>query len=98
LYRSLIALRRAESALSLGSYRERWSDSQSLLYERVAGTRRLLIALNFGPTPYALPEVGPIRILLSTHAGNRAQRLSAVTLEAQEGIVAELLADAPTST
>jgi alpha-glucosidase len=98
LYRSLIALRRGEPALSLGSYRERWSDSQSLLYERAAGARRLLVALNFGPTPYALPAVGPIRILLSTHAASRVQGgLAAVTLGAHEGIVAELLADAPTS-
>jgi alpha-glucosidase len=91
LYRALLALRRAEPALSLGSYRERWADSQLLMYERAAGPRRFLIALNFSDQPCTLPQLhGAIRIRLSTHEGTRAEELATVTLEAHEGIVAEL--------
>jgi alpha-glucosidase len=89
LYRALLALRRAEPALSVGDYRERWADAQLLMYERTEGSRRLLIALNFGATPYALPKMdGPMRILLSTH-GMRPARNLGMLLEAHEGIVAE---------
>jgi len=91
LYRALLALRRAEPALSLGSYRERWADSQLLMYERAAGPRRFLIALNFSDQPCVLPPLhGPLRIRLSTHESIRAEELATVSLEAQEGIVAEL--------
>ena len=90
LYRALLALRRAEPALSVGSYRERWADPQLLLYERLAGARRLLIALNFTATPCPLPQLGgAIRILLSTHDGI-SPRGSMTMLDAHEGIVAEL--------
>jgi alpha-glucosidase len=90
LYRDLLALRRAEPALSLGAYRERWADARLLMYERSEGARRLLIALNFSETAYPLPEFeDPIRILLSTH-GNAHARNPAAILEAHEGIVAEL--------
>jgi alpha-glucosidase len=91
LYRALLALRRAEPALSLGCYRERWADAQLLMYERAAGSRRFLIALNFSGEPCMLPPLhGPIRIRLSTHDSKRAQALTMLTLEAHEGIVAEL--------
>ena len=91
LYRSLLRLRGAEPALSVGSYRERYADAQLLMYERTAGARRLLIALNFGATPCPLPHLeGTIRILLSTHAGSGSVRQSQMMLEAHEGIVAEV--------
>ena len=91
LYRSLLALRRAEPALSVGSYREFWADSQLLMYERIAGARRLLIALNFSETPYQLPNLdGSMRILLSTHAGVSAAPHAGMMLAGHEGIVAEL--------
>jgi len=90
LYRALLALRRAEPALSVGAYRERWADAQLLMYERTEGARRLLIALNFSETAYPLPEFeDPLRILLSTH-GNAHARNRAMILDAHEGIVAEL--------
>jgi alpha-glucosidase len=89
LYRALLALRGAEPALSVGSYRERWADQQLLMYDRTAGSGRLLVALNFSGQPYALPPLdGPIRILLSTQAGTRPAQ-SAMLLRAHEGIVAE---------
>jgi alpha-glucosidase len=87
LYRALLALRRAEPALSVGSYRERCADPQLFMYERIEGTRRLLVALNFSATPCPLPQLeAPIQILLSTHDGIRP-RGSTMNLDAHEGIV-----------
>jgi alpha-glucosidase len=91
LYRALLALRRAEPALSLGAYRERRADAQLLMYERAAGSRRFLIALNFSDQPYRLPVVdGALRVRLSTHGDIPAAEVATVTLAAHEGIVAEL--------
>jgi alpha-glucosidase len=90
LHRALLALRRAEPALSVGSYRERCADTRLLVYERTEGARRLLIALNFSDSPETLPPLeGPIRILLSTHDGIRP-RGATTALAPYEGIVAEL--------
>ncbi|HEY6454987.1 MAG TPA: alpha-amylase family glycosyl hydrolase [Steroidobacteraceae bacterium] len=90
LYRALLALRRAEAALSVGSYRERWVAPQLFMYERTEGTHRLLVALNFSETPCALPALeGPMRILLSTHDGVRP-RGSMMILDAYEGVVGDL--------
>jgi alpha-glucosidase len=87
LYRALLALRRAEPALSVGTYRERWVDPQMFMYERVNGTRRVLIALNFSATAHPLPQLEhPIRILLSTCDGIRER--GSTILDAYEGIVA----------
>ncbi len=84
LYRALLALRRAEPALSVGTYREIRVDPQLFVYERIEGTRRLLIALNFSATPCPLPEPeGPARILLSTHDGIRPHG-SMMILDAHE--------------
>jgi alpha-glucosidase len=86
LYRDLLALRRAEPALSVGSYRELAADPQLFMYERTEGTRRLLIALNFSATPCALPALdAPMHILLSTH-GIRPR--GSMMLAGHEGIVA----------
>ncbi len=41
LYRALLALRRAEPALGLGSYREVLADTRILVYERTAGARSI---------------------------------------------------------
>jgi alpha-glucosidase len=90
LYRALLALRRLEPALSVGSYREVRADPQLFMYERGEGARRLLIALNFSATPCPLPpREGPMQILLSTHKGSRP-REAMMTLDAYEGFVAEL--------
>jgi len=76
--------------LSVGLYRERWTDPQLFMYERIEGTRRLLVALNFSDAPCPLAQLdGPIRILLSTHDGIRP-RGSTMILDGYEGIVAEL--------
>jgi alpha-glucosidase len=91
LYRALLRLRREERALSLGSYKERWADSGLLMYERVAGSRRLLVALNFSDQVCAVQQMdGPLRIVLSTHESAGMEPRWPVVLEPHEGIVAEL--------
>jgi alpha-glucosidase len=91
LYRTLLALRRAEPALSMGSYWERWADAHVLMYERTASARRFLVALNFSDQPHRLPPLeGPMRIRFSTHGGVRAKECATVTLAAHEGIIGEL--------
>ncbi|HEX3837966.1 MAG TPA: alpha-amylase family glycosyl hydrolase [Steroidobacteraceae bacterium] len=90
LYCALLTLRRAEPALNVGSYREISVDPQLLVYERAAGTRRLLVALNFSDTPCPWPpREGAFRVLLSTRDANPA-RAAMTALAAHEGIVAEL--------
>ncbi|GGK19342.1 alpha-amylase family glycosyl hydrolase [Salinarimonas ramus] len=67
LHRRLIALRRAEPALALGSYRTLSVEDDVIVFERVHGDRRLVVALNFANTPRPLAIAG--EVLLSTHDG-----------------------------
>jgi len=71
LYRSLLALRRAEEALTSGAWRPMEAGSQVLAYERCSGGRTLAIALNFSDAPSAIAIAGRGKVLLSTH-GDRA--------------------------
>ena len=48
LYRSLLALRRSEPALCVGSHRTVAVTEDALAYERVDGTRRFVVGLNLG--------------------------------------------------
>jgi alpha-glucosidase len=58
LYRRLIELRRAERALSVGSYRPVPALGSALAYRRRHGDRELLVCLNLGSSPGSvrLPE------------------------------------------
>ena len=72
LYRALLALRRAEPALSVGSYAPvEGAEEDVLAYERRddATGRRLLVALNLGGRERGLPRAMSERrrVLLSTH-------------------------------
>ncbi len=72
LYRALLALRRAEPALSVGSYVPvEGAEEDVLAYERRddATGRRLLVALNLGGRERGLPRAMSERrrVLLSTH-------------------------------
>ena len=87
LYRSLIALRRAEPALSEGSYRSLDAAPDVFAFVREHGGRRLLVALNFAPFPRPLPLADGGRTLLSTRAA-----LAGDELGADEGRVIELRA------
>ena len=57
LYRALIALRRAEAALSVGDYVPVPVRDDVLAYERRHAGRRVLVALNMGGSPRVLGDI-----------------------------------------
>jgi len=85
LTRALLRLRRAEPALALGDYRPVASEAPLLAYERRSGDTRLLVALNLGAEPIAMPDhaLGGER-LLSTLAGTSDD------LRGNEGVILRL--------
>ena len=93
LYRRLLALRRSEPALQVGRWAEVRAEDELIAYERVAGQRRLVIALNFGDAPQEVSldlwSVG--RVLISTdHVRDGAPVPFPLMLGANEGIVLEV--------
>jgi alpha-glucosidase len=92
LYRDLIRLRRSEAALVEGSYRALPAQGDVLAYVREAGGRRLLVALNLGPEPAAVP--GPeVRgtVVLGTHPTRELSRIAgSVSLAPHEGVIVRL--------
>lgn len=83
LVRALIALRRAEPALSRGSYTGLHADDAVLAYARDHEGRRLIVALNLGDRPQPLPAAG--RPLLSTVPGRDLS--AAESLLPHEGLI-----------
>ncbi len=88
LYRALLALRRSNDALAIGSFILVDAGDDVLAYERRHGNERLLIALNLGATGRELPFMGaPITaILMST----LLPRAIDGTLAPNEGLVLRL--------
>jgi alpha-glucosidase len=79
LYRRLIALRRKEPALSVGSYRPLTGTGDAFGYVREADAgNRFLVALNLGPRPGVLPlsSVGAGEIVIATEARRETSRVS----------------------
>lgn len=90
-YRRLIALRRMEPALSLGSYVAVPAEGPVLAYERHHGDRRLLVALNLGGAAGVLPLAVPGRVLLSSGGHAVGAALSGrLDLEPGEGVILAL--------
>ncbi|HTI85430.1 MAG TPA: alpha-amylase family glycosyl hydrolase [Alphaproteobacteria bacterium] len=58
LYRELIRLRRKRPALSVGDYRPLPSAEHTLVYERLHGADRLVVALNFSRDKQVIPLPG----------------------------------------
>ena len=90
LHRRLIALRRTEPALSVGSYREVEAEGDLLAYLREQSGRRFLVALNLGHAPCELALEGAGRVVLSTHLDREEGVSGSVNLRADEGVVMEL--------
>jgi alpha-glucosidase len=89
LYRSLIRLRRSETALVEGSYVEVPAEGDVLAYVREAAGRRLLVALNLGSSPavVACPTVRG-RVVLGTDPERApAPVTEEVSLAPHEGII-----------
>jgi alpha-glucosidase len=90
LYRSLIALRRAEPALAVGRYVPVRASEGVLAYRRDHGGRSLLVALNLTAEPRTVPEAGGGVVRVGTLADRIGQRVAApLTLRANEGVVLE---------
>ena len=93
LYRSLIALRRRESALSVGSYRPVIAGGDLLAYAREHEGRRLLVILNLGSESrtFDLLGRGPLgKVLLGTHPDREGDEVRGETeLRPDEGVVVE---------
>jgi alpha-glucosidase len=91
LYRALLALRRAERALSIGDYAPLTAGEQVLGYERRFEGRRLAVYLNLTGEPARI-EAPRCRVLLSTHARAVSEELSgAVRIGPNEGLVTEMV-------
>jgi alpha-glucosidase len=78
LYRRLIALRRLEPALSVGSYKPVLAQGQLLSYLREAGEQRFLVVLNLGSRPdhLSLANIGEGEIVVNTDPRREGERVS----------------------
>jgi alpha-glucosidase len=94
LYRTLLTLRRAEPALSVGTYVPVSATERVLAYERRQGETRLLIALNFSGDKQPLDRSGEGEVLLSTHLDTGPGQPAPRTLRANEGVAIRLPASA----
>ncbi len=93
LHRRLIDLRRAERALSVGSYRPVPSQGSVLAYRRQHADRELLVCLNLGSSSAVLllPDgFGSGRVLLSATGGAEGtEHVERVELPGDEALVME---------
>lgn len=96
LYRRLLALRRAEPALSVGSWTPVDAEGDVLAYVREADGARFLVALNLGAEEAELPLDPSTRggtVVLGTHADREGSRTDrSVQLRADEAVVVRLSA------
>jgi alpha-glucosidase len=94
LYRKLIALRRMEDALSIGSYAPAAMTGDLVAYMREFGNHRFLIALNLGSNPHAVDFAGGgpnAHIVLSTYLDRENEPVRGViNLRADEGVIVAL--------
>jgi alpha-glucosidase len=88
LHRRLLALRRAEPALALGSYAPVEAADYLLAYAREKDSRRFLIALNLGSQPQTLGAAG--RVVLSTFLDREDEPFGeTLDLRGDEGVIVE---------
>jgi len=93
LHRSLIQLRRAEPALTLGDWAPVDAGGDVLAYTRAAGGARFLVALNLGAEPARLPGEWGGEVAISTLGDARGRATEGpVELGGDEGVVVRLRA------
>ncbi|WP_458757636.1 alpha-amylase family glycosyl hydrolase [Afipia sp. TerB] len=91
LYRSLIALRRREPALTHGDYQPRRSHNDVLTYARKLDETEIIIGLNIANEPREWRWAGTGTLLLSTHLDRDEQPLKGPTLlRADEGLIVRM--------
>jgi alpha-glucosidase len=87
LYRSLIALRRAEPALAVGDYVPMCATDDVLAYRRVLEGREFEVVLNLGGGTRTVPVTGGV-VRVATHPDRARERVGpTVSLRADEGVV-----------
>ena len=95
LYRRLIGLRRDDPALVGSAWKPLCVQGGAFGYLRVAGSRRLMIALNMTDQPCALLLADRLRwgrILLNTHLDRDGEAVEdELDLRADEGVIVELV-------
>jgi alpha-glucosidase len=97
LYRALLRLRRAEPALSIGSYHLISAEDNVLIFERRHLGRSLVVALNFDAQDKRLPrDIARARRLLTSAAGRAGADLGPGRLRLNEGIIVERTTPAST--
>jgi alpha-glucosidase len=92
-YRRLLALRRAEPALAVGSFAPVPGPEDWVVYVRQEGERRFLVALNLGHRPGLLPleNVGTGRVVLATDAVREGDRVDGrLILTGDDGVLVAL--------
>jgi alpha-glucosidase len=94
LYRELLALRKNSAALQVGSYTPlEILPKQCFVYQRVADSERVLVALNFTAETqtFSLDDHGKATCLLSTHLDRKGEiALKDISLRPNEGLVIKL--------
>ncbi|HET9140518.1 alpha-amylase family glycosyl hydrolase, partial [Actinophytocola sp.] len=87
LYRALIALRRSESALSIGAYQRLAADAGLLVYRRRHDGRSLVVALNLESCQRIVPVPVTGRIVLATGLDRTGEVTGPLTLRGDEGVI-----------
>jgi len=89
LYRQLLALRKANPALQIGSYQALDNTPEgSFVYQRLGAGQILTVALNFTGSPLKLNLNSSGQILLSTHLDREGlEDLSTLPLRENEGVI-----------
>ena len=94
LYRKLIAVRKSQPALQLGSYRSLTAAGDVLLYARELAGSSIFVALNLGaePTVVSFPrDAVSGTLLLSTYCDREHEPVSGdLALRAHEGAILKL--------
>jgi alpha-glucosidase len=94
LHRALLALRRAQPALSVGDWTPVDAEGNVLAWLRTHGDARFLVALNLDPGPASLPFDGSGEVVLSTipaESGESAGRVAgSIGLRGDEGVIVRL--------
>ncbi len=94
LYRRLLTVRRAEPALSVGSFAPLPSPEDWIAYVRQHESRRFLVALNLGHRPGLLgfePLGAGGRVVIGTDPGREGERVERrLALAGDDGVVVEL--------
>lgn len=94
LFRRLIAARRAQPALSLGSYQPIAAQGDLLLFAREHQEARVLVALNLGPDPASVSFPQPVQghVLVSCFADRDDEAIDGeIELRPHEGLVITLI-------